>query len=119
MSKRNLAPNQISYLRGKRYNLEKKGYGGDRKSEISSRHYVDLIKTAEKIAIENNVVSRTIERDAKYSDAVDDIAKNIPQQTGIRRALVEGWDTNLAVSRNYRHGCLRAPILSVCGSANI
>jgi len=105
LSKRNLSLNQISYLRGKRYNLEKQSHGGDRKSEEvksrahyepliktgekseSSPHNDDLIKTSEKIAQETNVSRPTIERDAKYADAIDKIAEVVPDKIETIKAL--------------------------------
>jgi len=70
LGRRNLKPEQMSLLRGRRYNRRKKQHGGDRKSE-SSPHCADLIKTSERLAKEHGVSRATIERDGQYAEAVD------------------------------------------------
>jgi hypothetical protein len=40
--RRNISEEQKSYLRGKRYNLEKQAHGGDRKSD-ASRYHSDIL----------------------------------------------------------------------------
>jgi hypothetical protein len=80
LGRRNLTESQRSYLRGKRYNNEKKTHGGQiRGSSDQSDH---SIKTAEKIAAESNVGSATIRRDAKYAAAVDSLKKEVGQDFG-------------------------------------
>jgi hypothetical protein len=69
LGRRNCTPESIAYLRGLRYRNEKLNHGGDRKS---SPHSGDL-KTCKKIAQEYNVSQNTIQRDAKFTDAVDSI----------------------------------------------
>lgn len=83
LGRRNVTPEQASYLRGKRFNSEKNGHGGDRKS---NHQYDGLIDTADKLADEYNVGRATIERDAKFAKAVDTIAENAGEDA--RRALV-------------------------------
>jgi hypothetical protein len=66
--RRNWTAEQISYWRGKQYELEKQLHGGDRKS----RHQSDtLITTAKKLAAQHNVGQATIHRDAAFARAVD------------------------------------------------
>lgn len=60
-------------MRGKRYNLEKSSHGGDRKSNPQSED----LKTSEKLADEYKVSRATIERDAKFAEAVDVLATNV------------------------------------------
>ena len=72
LGRRNLTPDQMSLLRGRRYNRLKKEHGGDRKTNVSSRHFDDL-KTAGKLAREHGVSPRTVERDGEYAEAVDKI----------------------------------------------
>lgn len=63
LGRRNLTDSQRSYLRGKRYNIEKnRPKAGDQS---------DHLKTSEKIAKEEKIGSATVRRDAKYADAVD------------------------------------------------
>lgn len=70
LGRRNLTPEQASYLRGKRYNLEKADRGGDRKS---NRQNDELITepTHVRLGRELGVSPKTIERDAKFADSVD------------------------------------------------
>jgi len=67
LARRNLTADQKRYLIGKQYLLEKKMWGGDRKS---NPHNGDL-KTSEKIANEHKVSKNTVERAAKYTESVD------------------------------------------------
>jgi hypothetical protein len=87
LGRRNATEEQKAYLRGKRYISEKHRHGGDRKSEESSPHSEDL-KTAERIAGEYGVSRATIERDAKFASAVDDIAANVGKEA--RDAILTG-----------------------------
>jgi hypothetical protein len=70
-SRRNLKPEQMSYLRGVRYNLEKnephrpEGKG-------SQNDHVNL-RTAERIAQDTGVSSRTVQRDGEFAEAVDEL----------------------------------------------
>ncbi len=72
LGRRNLTPEQQSYLRGKRYNLEKAQHGGDRKSESRGKSF-PLIGTAERLADQYKVSDRTIKNDASFATAVDKI----------------------------------------------
>src|SRR5437899_2373162 len=74
LGRRNLSPEQASYLRGKRYNLEKRPRGGDRKS---SRHNDDLKPAHHRLAAEYKVSRATIERDGLFAEAVDTLAQNV------------------------------------------
>jgi len=71
LGRRNLTPQQMSYLRGKWYEREKQNYGGDRKSSGQNVH----LKTSEIVASQTGVVARTVRRDAEYAHAVDKIAE--------------------------------------------
>jgi len=86
LSRRNLSSEQISYLRGLRYQIEKKEHGGDRKSSHQNEDLISDISerlkkhcdiwhspgtTAEKLSKEFGVSKATIERDAKFAEAVD------------------------------------------------
>lgn len=69
LGRRNLTPEQKSYLRGKRYNQEKRQDGGhgDQKSGADNRHP----KTDEHLAEEYGVAASTIRADGEFADAVD------------------------------------------------
>jgi hypothetical protein len=84
LGRRNLTDEGKSYLRGKRYLLEKKAHGGDRKSEetkSSGQNVHPFTKTAEAIAAECKVDEKTIRRDANYAEALDRIAEAVDTET--------------------------------------
>ncbi len=73
-------PQQLSYLRGLQYRQEKKAHGGDRKTgEKSIPQNEGLIFTAAKLAKKHGVSRATIERDAKFAEAVDVVAEALPE----------------------------------------
>ncbi len=68
LGRRNLTPDQISLIRGRRYNRRKAKHGGNRRSKAQNG---TLIKsTAEQIAQEAGVSKNTIKRDGQYAEAV-------------------------------------------------
>ena len=75
LGRRNLSDQQKSYLRGRRYQVEKRadlGHGDQKSGDHS-----DLPKTADRLAKELNVSAPTIKRDAKFTEAVDKIETTI------------------------------------------
>lgn len=78
-------PNQIAYLRGKRYETEKKiqgGTGANQYSKEQSRQSddsADLSKTTERIAKEYGVGTATIERNARFTKVVDILPEPVKQ----------------------------------------
>ena len=75
-ARRNLTPEELSYLRGKRYEATKSQHGGDRKgdgSSAQSAHLIDRGRAADRLAAESNVNQATIRRDAEFARAVDTI----------------------------------------------
>jgi hypothetical protein len=105
LGRRNLTPDQASYLRGKRYNLEK--HQGER-TDLTSGHNVqklattrpqeseklvaDQSTTAKRLGAEYHVDEKTIRRDGQYADAVDTIADTLGPE--VRQAVLAG-DTKL------------------------
>lgn len=81
LGRRNLNPNQIAYLRGKRYETEKKIWGGDRKSGDfeSSRGQSEPLnkKTYDVIAEEYSVSPSTIKRNANFAKVVDILPEEV------------------------------------------
>lgn len=69
LPRRNQPSEQVKYLRGTRYNLEKKAEGGP-EIKLSQN---DQVKgaTAESVAKEYGVSEKTIRNDAKFAEAVD------------------------------------------------
>ena len=83
LGRRNLHPDQASYLRGKRYNAEKQDKGGDRKSIDQNDPLIE--STADRLATEYKVSAPTIKRDGNYAAAVDTLqAAGIAPQGGSR-----------------------------------
>lgn len=87
LGRRNLSPQQQSYLRGLRYLSEKSqgqrtdltSYQNDQKSEHKT--------TASRLAEEYNVGEATIVRDGDFAKGVDKIEKEVP---GMRKQILEG-----------------------------
>jgi hypothetical protein len=74
LGRRNLSPEAASYLRGKRYLVEKQSHGGDR-SKARATDQSDRLETAKRLAAEYMVGEATIRRDGSFAAAVDKIAK--------------------------------------------
>ena len=74
LGRRNLTPEQMSYLRGKQRELlgHKKGRPEKQIGQTG------LLKTDEQLADEHKVAVQTIKRDAAYAKAVDAVAEVIP-----------------------------------------
>lgn len=93
LGRRNLHPDQASYLRGKRYNLEKSstpnphGVGG-KSGKIVGGNSCPQQKTADKLAAEYKVSPRTIKNDGQYANAVDTL-----QSAGIEPQRVIAKET--------------------------
>lgn len=102
-ARRNLTSEQIAYLRGLRYKMEKKIHGGDRKSEAvkSSPKKLDLIsdnpdqdkkqhggKTAQKLSKEYGVSHATIWQNEKFADAVDTLTETVSPE--IKEEILTG-----------------------------
>jgi len=67
LGRRNLTPEQSSYLRGLRYNKLKEANRSDR------------INVAEQLASEHNVSARTIKRDAEYAKGLDNLTSDLKE----------------------------------------
>jgi phage N-6-adenine-methyltransferase len=76
LGRRNLSSDQMSLLRGRRYNRTKKSHGGEREASGQNVH----LKTAESLAVEHGVNEKTIRRDGEYAAAVETL--------GIEREIV-------------------------------
>ena len=69
--RRNLTPEQQSYLRGTEYQLTRGRRGGDKKSKGNS---YPLMDTASQLAAEHKVSAKTIKNDAAFTRAIDTLA---------------------------------------------
>lgn len=85
LGRRNLTPEQKSYLRGKRYNLEKQSQGGDHKSKSKN----DTLMR-EKLAQEYVVSPATITNDAQFATAIDTLEAQVRQD--IRDTILHRQD---------------------------
>lgn len=71
LGKRNFTEQQKSYMRGEQYRLEKKRIG---KHKILGGQNVP-IKTYERLSEQHRVSEKTIQRDEKFAQAIDEIGK--------------------------------------------
>lgn len=86
LGRRNLTPEQVAYLRGKRYQGEKKKLGGHLKRNPQNED--DPKRTCDKLADEYGVSPNTIQRDGTFSEAVDTIAATLGEET--KQAILTG-----------------------------
>jgi hypothetical protein len=82
LGRRNLTPEQQSYLRGKRYNVEKHAIGTNQHSLPHKEG-----ATAERLAEEYGVSPVTIERDPQFAKAVDTLSTAIGPE--VREEVLE------------------------------
>ncbi|MCU0448281.1 MAG: ParB N-terminal domain-containing protein [Bernardetiaceae bacterium] len=83
LGRRNLSPEQQSYLRGARYLLEKASHGGDRKTSAAT----EPANTSERLAAEYHVSPKTIRRDELYARGLDRLGQQSPN---LRQAILGG-----------------------------
>lgn len=82
LGRRNLAPDQYSLLRGRRYNRTKRRAEDNLKRGAvpPSGQGVRSEKTAETLAKQHGVTERTIRRDGKRAEFVEQLAKTAPSE---------------------------------------
>jgi hypothetical protein len=68
---RNLEPDALALIRGRRYNFEKKRHGGQDRFGSPSGHCDHLDGTAQTLASELGVSEKTIRRDGAFAQAVE------------------------------------------------
>jgi molybdenum cofactor biosynthesis enzyme MoaA len=74
----NLNPEQMSLLRGRRYNRQK---GQGKRNDLTFTHNEDKLTTSEKLAAQYGVSRATIERDAQFATAIEEIEPYMPEIT--------------------------------------
>lgn len=81
LGRRNLSPADASELRGRMYNGRKKtkAEAGAKGGASKDQNDTCLESTAEAVAKETGVSAPTIKRDGKYAEAVDVVAKEVPE----------------------------------------
>jgi hypothetical protein len=85
LGRRNLTPEQQSYLRGKRYNLEKKAEG--RPEKLTDNQQVSGA-THERLGKEYGVAPSTIQADGQFAAALDTLEDQV--SPGIRESVLKG-----------------------------
>jgi N6-adenosine-specific RNA methylase IME4 len=90
LGRRNLTPDQMRLLRGRRYNRLKNPQGGDHRSKGQN---VPLINTAETLAGQHGVTEKTIKRDGNFYEEVERLKEQYPDKIkeiydGSKRASV-------------------------------
>jgi hypothetical protein len=95
LGRRNLTREAAAYLRGKRYQAEKKPLGGDRTGE-GAVDQSDRLSTAQRLAAEYKVGEATIKRDEQFANAVDAIVENCGEEA---RNLILSRDAGLTRGR--------------------
>lgn len=94
LGRRNLSPDQMSLLRGRRYNRAKMGHGGDRRSRAQNGPLIG--KTYNTLAAQHGVSRNTIKRDGTFAAAVDklksidpDIEKRVAKGDAPPKSTIE------------------------------
>ena len=109
ISRRNLTPQQLSYYRGKQYQIEKKRVGErDKKDnpDFEMRQIGALStsnNTARRLAVDYNVSPRTIQRDNALTRVIDTLGEIAPES---RRMILAGKSP---VRRQELEGLARKP----------
>lgn len=86
LGRRNVNPEQASYLRGKRYNMEPKVPG--QRNDLTSDQNDLRLSVAERLADEYKVSAATVKRDGKFAEAVDTLSAAIGDEA--RTAVLSG-----------------------------
>jgi hypothetical protein len=80
LGRRNLIPHQMSYFRGKQYNLQKQQ---GKRTDLTAPHNEGKSQnTAQVLAAQHNVGPATIERDGAYAQAMDTLAETVGVEVG-------------------------------------
>ena len=79
LGRRNLTPEQISYLRGLKYRNERQATGRPALT-TSIENQVEAERTQDRLAKEFNVSPRTIHRDREYSEGIDKLTPTLKQE---------------------------------------
>lgn len=87
LNRRNLKPNEVSYLRGKLYEQSKKNVGRPEKCG-NNYHISEPEQTAERIGEQYGVTEKTIRNDAAFAAAVDAIAETAGEE--VKQQILAG-----------------------------
>ncbi|MCX6623654.1 MAG: MT-A70 family methyltransferase [Acidobacteria bacterium] len=103
LGRRNLGPDQMSILRGRRYNRTKKAQGG-RSDRTFGEDTLSTPKTAEMLAAQHGVTERTIRRDGKRAEYFEQLVQTHPEQA---QAVLDGEKRLNEVKRVTRLDAVR------------
>lgn len=102
LGRRNLRPEQMSLLRGRRYNRTKKTHGGSMEPSCQN----DNLKTTERLAQQHGVSPRTIARDGKFAEAVEALELESEVASGVidapKQLIVEAAKPLLEAKKQNR-----------------
>ncbi len=87
LGRRNLTPEQASYLRGVRYQQEKQGRGQYDRTQMAQNGPNDALPTSERLADAYGVSRNTIKRDAAFASGLDKIGLANPE---LKRQILSG-----------------------------
>lgn len=86
LGRRNLHPNHYAYYLGKRYEVEKRANGGDRKS-VGQNDQVVSGESRQRLAQETRTSPKTVQRNAEFARGVDVLEAAVP---GSRAKVLNG-----------------------------
>src|SRR5262249_39403065 len=92
LGRRNLTPEQMSYYRGKQYDLRKQDKRRNLKQNTPKPQSEASENTAHDLAVQHKVSKATIERDAAYAKAIDLLAEKVGPET---RQVLLARETNV------------------------
>jgi len=111
LGRRNLSPDQLSWLRGRRHSRTKKAVGaptGNTNADKNKVSKLDTLKTAEALAKEHGVSATTIRRDGKKFEAMEELAVTHPD---LAQEVFEGKKKINEVRRTVRSVKVKAAAL--------
>lgn len=97
LGRRNLTPEQVSYLRGMKYLTEKKEKGKYERLEYKGQNVlygVETVSTSEKLGKRFNVSEKTIKRDAEFASGLEKLEPSLKSeilsgQTKVNKTLIQ------------------------------
>lgn len=97
LGRRNLTPEQVSYLRGMKYLTEKKEKGKYERLEYKGQNVLygaEAVSTSEKLGKRFNVSEKTIKRDAEFASGLEKLEPSLKSeilsgQTKVNKTLIQ------------------------------
>jgi hypothetical protein len=127
LGRRNLSPDMMRLIRGRLYNRLKKSIGAPigsknaSKKQSSQNDYINSKRTAEKIAQQQGVSSRTVQRDGEFAKQVESkpelmkaIKERVPVKKVIKEMHKEKYEKDLKAAQEKVTAKAREKFNSVC-----